>query len=180
MAHSQARAEHPLQQAPLRYRRGVRRTLALLIAATVLTSCTTRGAKYSAAGLGVAAVGSLLIATAVLDESAGTSTNLRGFSGFALLLGGAVAFHYGMYIGVRGFLHTEEPPPAPLAPDPVAIARARAREEAWQKTKAAMTASRQDDCASVQAIDPQVRALDVDFYESVFARDLGIRRCLAR
>ena len=54
------------------------------------------------------------------------------------------------------------------------------RDEAWQLTKTARTAAAKNDCDRVRKIDPVVRSLDSSFYEVVFLRDAGIKRCLGR
>lgn len=56
--------------------------------------------------------------------------------------------------------------------------KAEARAEAETQWKRAYAAARADDCATVRALDPQVRALDVEFHDVVFMRDVGITRCL--
>lgn len=61
---------------------------------------------------------------------------------------------------------------------PLVTHREQAREAAWALTKQAATAARDEDCTQVQAIDPRVRDLDLDFHNVVFMRDVGIQRCL--
>jgi hypothetical protein len=56
--------------------------------------------------------------------------------------------------------------------------RERNRAAAWELTKQAAGAAREQDCTQVQAIDPRVRDLDTDFHLSVFMRDVAIQRCL--
>lgn len=56
--------------------------------------------------------------------------------------------------------------------------RRAAREEANRLTKLAAAAARADDCATVRRQAPDVLALDPEFYEVVFMRDVAIRRCL--
>ena len=61
---------------------------------------------------------------------------------------------------------------------PMVTRRERNRAAAWDLTKQAADAARQQDCTQVQAIDPRVRDLDRDFHTSVFMRDVAIQRCL--
>jgi hypothetical protein len=54
----------------------------------------------------------------------------------------------------------------------------RRREQAIALMTTAADAARHDDCATVMEIDPQVRELDADLHDTVFVRDVAIRRCL--
>ncbi|HTR51303.1 MAG TPA: hypothetical protein VMJ10_11390 [Kofleriaceae bacterium] len=67
---------------------------------------------------------------------------------------------------------------AELARDSAAERRRLDRDQAWQLTQHAESAARAGDCATVTALDPQVRALDGELHAVVFARDAGIVRCL--
>ncbi|NVB82599.1 MAG: hypothetical protein HOV81_29735, partial [Kofleriaceae bacterium] len=57
--------------------------------------------------------------------------------------------------------------------------KADARAEAGVLWKRAAAAARTDDCATVRELEPQIRDLDVELHDVVFARDVGIARCLA-
>jgi len=61
---------------------------------------------------------------------------------------------------------------------PTLTRRERNRATAWELTKQAAGAAREQDCTQVQAIAPRVRELDFDFHTSVFMRDVAIQRCL--
>jgi hypothetical protein len=61
---------------------------------------------------------------------------------------------------------------------PTPTRRERNRAAAWELTKQAADAARNEDCTQVQAIAPRVRDLDSDFHLSVFLRDVAIGRCL--
>jgi hypothetical protein len=61
---------------------------------------------------------------------------------------------------------------------PTMTRRERNRATAWELTKQAEDAARDQDCTQVQAIAPRVRELDLDFHVSVFMRDVAIQRCL--
>jgi hypothetical protein len=56
---------------------------------------------------------------------------------------------------------------------------AKARADASALWKRAFTAARTDDCMTVRELDAQVRDLDLEFHDVVFARDAAIARCLA-
>jgi hypothetical protein len=56
--------------------------------------------------------------------------------------------------------------------------RERNQLAAWDLTKQAATAAREQDCTQVQAIAPRVFSLDHDFHKVVFMRDVAIQRCL--
>lgn len=57
--------------------------------------------------------------------------------------------------------------------------KAEARAEAGRLWKRSAAAARADDCATVRELDPQIRDLDLEFHDTVFARDVAIARCLA-
>ncbi|HEY5947453.1 MAG TPA: hypothetical protein VIV40_18245 [Kofleriaceae bacterium] len=76
-----------------------------------------------------------------------------------------------VYIATDGKVNEESAAPAMTR-------RERNRAAAWELTKQAAGAARDQDCTQVQAIDPRVRDLDVEFHVSVFMRDVAIQRCL--
>jgi hypothetical protein len=57
--------------------------------------------------------------------------------------------------------------------------KAASRATAAPYWKRAATAARADDCKTVRALDPQIRVLDVELHDVVFARDVAIARCLS-
>lgn len=61
---------------------------------------------------------------------------------------------------------------------PTLTRRERKRLEAWELTKQAGQAAREQDCMQVEAIHPRVRDLDTELHVSVFMRDVAIQRCL--
>jgi hypothetical protein len=88
---------------------------------------------------------------------------IAGFG--AIAVGGLVVY---MYADATA----KDPPPA--------IELHRADERAWQLTRKAAAAARAGDCTTARAIASDVRALDEDFYTTVFARDAAISRCVQR
>jgi hypothetical protein len=58
--------------------------------------------------------------------------------------------------------------------------RDEVRAHAWSLTKSAAQAARQGDCATVAELDVQLRAVDLDFHNTVFVGDVAIARCLAQ
>ena len=54
------------------------------------------------------------------------------------------------------------------------------REHAAALTREAATAARQGDCQTVQRLDSEVRDLDPEFHDIVFARDAAIAHCARR
>jgi len=59
------------------------------------------------------------------------------------------------------------------------LARAARRERAIELAKKAATTARADDCATVTSVDAELRDVDVEYHDVVFARDVAIARCLA-
>ncbi|NVB77869.1 MAG: hypothetical protein HOV81_05690 [Kofleriaceae bacterium] len=81
-------------------------------------------------------------------------------------------------IGALVYIVTDDEAREVRRPAPLVSARDQAREQAWTLTKQAAKAARADDCTEVQALDPRIRDLDLDFHNVVFMRDVGIQRCL--
>lgn len=79
-------------------------------------------------------------------------------------------------IGALVFITTDEK--ANAEHGPMLTRRERRRAEAWELTKQAEQAARERDCVQVEAIDPRVRDLDLEFHGVVFMRDVAIQRCL--
>jgi hypothetical protein len=79
-------------------------------------------------------------------------------------------------IGALVFIATDDK--ANEQPAPYITRRERRRAEAWELTKQAKEAARSADCTQVQAIDPRVKDLDLEFHGIVFMRDVAIQRCL--
>ena len=79
-------------------------------------------------------------------------------------------------IGALVYIATDDKANEPEGPH--LTRRERRRAEAWELTKQAKDAARSADCTQVQAIDPRVKDLDVEFHGVVFMRDVAIQRCL--
>jgi hypothetical protein len=75
---------------------------------------------------------------------------------------------------VYGVAYGSSPPPEPVAAPPPPPDR---RNDAWDRTKEAQAAARLGDCTTVKSLAIQVKALNEDFYWTVFARDAAIARC---
>ena len=67
------------------------------------------------------------------------------------------------------------------ARDEADVARRRREQKAaaWELTERAKAAARAGDCATVKAIDAQVRDLDAALHATVFVSDAAIASCLA-
>jgi len=69
-------------------------------------------------------------------------------------------------------------PPGTPAPAPLTRELQLARERAWMLTKQAAAAARAGDCTAVRTLSEQIRAIDLDFHDTVFLRDVAILRCM--
>jgi hypothetical protein len=63
--------------------------------------------------------------------------------------------------------------------DAAAATKRDTREKAWKLTQAAATAARANDCPAVKSLDARVWDVDIEFHDTVFARDVAIAACLA-
>jgi hypothetical protein len=69
-------------------------------------------------------------------------------------------------------------PMGPVVPPTPEQLRLDARTQAWAWTQQAEAAARAEDCGTVLALSGKVQTIDADFYDTVFATDAAIRRCL--
>lgn len=145
-----------------------RPALALVLALALFACSGTQAIKTrrrAELGIGISLAGvlatSLVIAAApsTKPHSIGVAA---GFGGLAVI--SAIVF---------GVAYGNLPPPPPPPPPPPDH-----RPEAWAKTQEAQSAARANDCARVQQLATDVKALDGDFYTVVFARDVAIKNCL--
>jgi hypothetical protein len=68
---------------------------------------------------------------------------------------------------------------ADLAREHALQQRRATRQRAWELTQQAQLRARAGECDAVLQVSTEVRELDSEFYESVFARDVAIGRCFA-
>lgn len=76
---------------------------------------------------------------------------------------------------------TEAPPGAVGGPVPQPTPgqmRVEARQQAWALTQQAQAAARANDCGTVLTLSGKVQTTDADFYDTIFIKDVAIRRCL--
>ncbi|HUS30913.1 MAG TPA: hypothetical protein VMZ53_20525 [Kofleriaceae bacterium] len=150
------------------------RRLSLLLLATLslvsTSGCTTPQARRAHRAGEVAAAGGLvgMLAAGV------TASAIPAHDTQILTVG--LAFIPISIIGALVFIATDDKANEHAAP--YLTRRERHRAEAWELTKQAAAAARSADCTQVQAIDPRVRDLDLEFHGIVFLRDVAIRRCL--
>jgi len=184
----------------------MRRLAAVVIAMAMLSSCTTYRGSVRTAKVGVATAGAGLARLLVFGVLLGATTHgsgngptcndgtARPFCVIGLFgwIGSFLAVPAGLGIsglGLVGMLiHPKTTPEEEeraraeearkgSAADRVKAA-AQAREQAWTLTREAATAARDDTCAIVMERSAQVRELDLEFHDTVFVRDVAIKRCM--
>jgi uncharacterized membrane protein len=143
------------------------------LVALLATACTTPQARR-AHRAGEVATAAGLIGMLI----AGTSASLVHSHKDAILSGGLVFVPISV-VGALVYIATDKQAMA-TEHVPTLTRRERLRLQAWELTKQAGAAAREQDCRQVEAIDPRVRDLDFDFHVSVFMRDVAIQRCLRR
>jgi hypothetical protein len=146
------------------------RSTALFLVGVLGSGCTTPQARRAHRAGEVATAGGLLAMLA-----AGVSASAFPSHDDEIMKVG-LTFVPISILGALVFISTDSQ--AGEHPGPHVTRRERRRAEAWELTKQAATAARSADCSQVQAIDPRVRELDVEFHGEVFLGDIAIRRCL--
>jgi hypothetical protein len=134
---------------------------------------------------GVVGVAGLVTAGALSASAEGKDSLTRDFERARVATAGIIGALYAVS-AIYGFTEVQRCERAEeqsrarwLAAHERAEARSQAQDAAWQATKQAAYAARVGDCASVLAADAEVRALDAEFHDTVFAHDVAIARCLA-
>ncbi|HSD87661.1 MAG TPA: hypothetical protein VLB44_09100 [Kofleriaceae bacterium] len=144
------------------------RSAALLL--VVATACTTPQARKAHRAGEVGAAGGLVgMLCAGITAAAVPSHDTE-------ILTVGLAFVPISVIGALVYIATDDK--ASEDHGPSLTRRERRRAEAWELTKQAAEAARERDCVQVEAIDPRVRELDLEFHGVVFMRDVAIQRCL--
>lgn len=106
--------------------------------------------------------------------------------------GALIGYYVGIPLAVMGGVYTtsaiwghtatsrcERMKDAQTAQRETEAARREVQEVVWQITKTAAAHARAGECPRVIELGAKVRVIDRDFYDSVFARDVAIARCLA-
>lgn len=176
---------------------GMQRLVATCLVFVMLGGCMTYRGSRKAAKVGawmlVPAVPSTLLILAGAGANyggAGPSTGTKVVVGVALLgmasLPVAVSLVLGGMVGMA--IH---PTVTPEEREAQEVARQQeqarvqqandavaARERAWTLSKEASAAARTGDCTGVEARAIQIREIDRDFHDTVFLRDVAIKRCM--
>ena len=148
------------------------RRLAVLAALTfTATACTTPQARRAHR------VSEVVTAASLVGMLADGVTAAAVPSHDTEIIDAGIVFVPIAVIGALVFITTDRAANEPES-GPHLTRRERRRAEAWELTKQAATAARSADCTQVQAIDPRVRELDLEFHGVVFMRDVAIQRCL--
>ena len=161
------------------YPGAVRAILAILL--VLMTACTTvRGSLKTAGVATLGAFSGFLIAATGEKPGCACPTTREVAGGLVMLGGGSVAV-VSLIAAVVLAIDIDLPSssastPGPAdAEDPLVI-----HERVWGMTREAAAAARAHDCAKVKAMDVDVRALDLEFHDTVFAREAAISVCLAK
>jgi len=150
--------------------------VAVVLSCALALGCSHGAAKGGViAGVGITGIG---VAMAAGAFGPGGETDPEDLAFIPLTVGIVVGLT-SLFI----MLSTKDPDekPAAAAPpkDPAREQRERDRARAWELTKEAAAAARQDDCAPALRLDAEVKTLDGDVHAKTFARDAAIARCLA-
>lgn len=152
----------------------MQRSVAVVLVCTLGLGCGPTMTRVGiASGIGITAIG-VALAT---GQFKGGETDPKDVAWLPLSVGLVIL------IPSVIMLLSEKPEPAAKpaqapAPDPAAPQRDQTRAHAWELTKQAAAAARASDCPTAVRLDAEVKALDVDFHETVFLRDAAIARCL--
>ena len=161
------------------------RTILLLpiTLALALASCNTRQ-RIGGAAVGVTVVG--LGLTYSNDSRSDEEVGTQGKVGITMILVGLVT----LFVVAAIDESANEPPPKEIkiatrgttavqrAEEQAALTNQQRRAQAWDLTKQAQAAARENDCAKVTELSAQVGALDAEFYADLFLKDVAIQRCL--
>lgn len=154
------------------------RTCALVVAASAATAgCTvSRNQKVALGGAASTLAGTLVLATDDTDTmppSRDPGTNYKTPVGGMFVVGGLIVLFAAA--AMEESLH--EPKPLIITMADVSRVDQRARDDAWQLSKAAFLAARQGNCAKVEELSRTIRDLDSDMHRTVFLRDAAVRKC---
>jgi hypothetical protein len=146
------------------------RSLPACIALCLLVGCAgpqaTRTRRHAELAIGASLVGVIVSSLGIAAFPDHKPIFIGITAGFgAVAIGSAIVY---------GVAHSNAPP-EPAAPPP---APPDHRAEAWHLTQLAQGAARNGDCNRVRELGAQILILDAGFYETVFARDAAVARCL--